>query len=77
MHVWPGHPLEGEALGTLRRVRQQAADLRARIAEHNEQHAGPAQYRSVVFYAGQCVTEEMQGTETEDEVLSNDDNLAS
>lgn len=61
MHVWPGHPLECEAVGTLRRVREELAELRSRVAEYNRQHVGPGTYRSVVFYAGQCVTEETQG----------------
>lgn len=58
MDVWSEHPLRDEVLGTLRRVREQLAALRARVVEFNSVHPAPSQYEAVVFYAGQCVTEE-------------------
>jgi hypothetical protein len=66
MLVWPGHPLEDEVIGTLGRVRQQVATLRGRVAAYNTEHDLPPHYQSVVFYAGQCATEETLEDEEND-----------
>ena len=62
LDVWPGHPLEREALGTLARVRAEIEDLRGRVDAHNTEtrHAGPR--KRVVYYMGQYV-----GSETKEE----------
>ena len=67
MLVWPGHPLQDEVIGTLARVRQKVAALRGQVAAYNAEHDLPPRHQSVVFYAGQCTTEETPATEEEDE----------
>ena len=57
LDVRPGHPLEGEVLGTLARVRAQLEDLRARVDLANAGSEGHTRTR-VVFYMGQYVKEE-------------------
>lgn len=54
VEVWPGHPLEEEAYGTLSRLRSELGDLRRRIEEHNASAAPPSDVTSVTFYVGQC-----------------------
>jgi hypothetical protein len=58
--LWRGHPLLDDALGYLRRVREQGSLLRKRIAEHNESNAAQAGAAAVrvVAYVGQTVQEE-------------------
>jgi hypothetical protein len=56
--VWAGHPLEGEAFGTLAKIRSMLSDLRARVAEYNEPHGVPDVHTRVVIYAGQCLIHE-------------------
>lgn len=58
MDVWQGHPHRDEVLTTLKRVREELADLRGRVLEYNTEHPAPNQFDAVVFYAGQCVTHE-------------------
>lgn len=53
--VWPGHPLEAEARGQLRSMRERLSDLRRRVAEHNAEHAMPEKRSRVVVYGGQSV----------------------
>ena len=53
--VWPGHPLEAEVHGALRRLREEQTDLRERVDAHNRVNGRPAGYDQVVLYAGQCV----------------------
>lgn len=71
LDVWPGHPLEAEAKGLLKRVRASVEELRARIDAFNASlsHAGPRE--RVVFYAGQNVRDgavaPLEGPEGEDE----------
>ena len=55
LDVWPGHPLEQEAKGTLRRVRKEMEDLRHRIDEHNAGIEAEAQRERVIVYLGQSV----------------------
>ncbi|HVU05739.1 MAG TPA: hypothetical protein VHE30_28515 [Polyangiaceae bacterium] len=57
LEVWPGHPLEEEARGTLSRFRAALVDLRARIDRHNETNACPpdGRDREVTVYVGQYV----------------------
>jgi hypothetical protein len=52
--IWPGHPLESEALGTLSRVRAMVEDLRDRVDATNASASRRAEDR-VVFYMGQYV----------------------
>lgn len=55
LDVWPGHPLEEEAKGTLSRLRGELEDLRARIDAHNAAAESPAARERVVLYVGQSV----------------------
>jgi len=55
LDVWPGHPLEDEAKGTLRRVRLELEDLRRRIDAHNTLGEVPAHRERVLVYLGQSV----------------------
>jgi hypothetical protein len=52
LDLWPGHPLETEALGTLQRVRAQLEELRGRLDEINTR-ANRAPDERLVFYFGQ------------------------
>jgi hypothetical protein len=54
LDVWPGHPLEEEARGTLTRLRGTLVDLRRRIEELNSRTGIPAHYDQVILYVGQC-----------------------
>lgn len=53
--VGPGHPLEGEVLGLLSRLRSQCHDLRVRVSEHNTKYGRTAEGENVVAYVGQSV----------------------
>ncbi len=55
LNVWPGHPLEAEAKGTLSRLRAELSQLRKRIDEHNESTSAPTDLQQVVVYLGQYV----------------------
>jgi len=55
LDVWPDHPLEAEAKGTLRRVRTEMEDLRRRIDEHNAHETAPAARERVLVYLGQSI----------------------
>ena len=70
MDVWNEHPLKEEVLGTLKRVREQLGDLRSRVVAYNTDRAVPARYQSVLFYAGQCATEEALDESENEEDLS-------
>jgi hypothetical protein len=61
--VWPGHPLEAEAMGLREALRQRCADLRARVEAYNQVHGVPPEFREVVTYLGQCVFERGQDAE--------------
>lgn len=53
--IWPGHPLEDEAYGTLARLRASLVDLRQRIEAYNDAHGTPECHNQVVLYVGQCL----------------------
>jgi hypothetical protein len=55
LEVWPGHPLEAEALATLSRERSGLGDLRRRVEEYNAEHPTPDRCTRVVLYVGQCL----------------------
>ena len=55
LDVWPDHPLEAEAKGTLRRVRTEMEDLRRRIDEHNAHETAPPARERVLVYLGQSI----------------------
>lgn len=57
LDVWPGHPLEHEARGTLARLRAQVIELRQRIDKYNATHDRPEDGadRDVTVYVGQYV----------------------
>ncbi len=57
LDVWPGHPMEAEARGTLGRVRTSIAELRERIDSYNTEHGRPTTEaeREVTVYVGQYV----------------------
>lgn len=60
LDVWPGHPLEREALGLLASVRRQAVALRSAVEAHNAAHPRPedAPATRVISYVGQTVLSE-------------------
>jgi hypothetical protein len=64
--VWPGHPLEAEALSQLQRFRTHSSDLRQRIADYNREHPHPRAYSAITIYAGQFVQEETTDAEERD-----------
>lgn len=51
--VWPGHPLEDEALGLLSDFRRSATELRERIEAHNGKSTIPESFEPVIAYMGQ------------------------
>lgn len=53
--VWPGHPLEQEALGQLAAFRERTSSLRERIRAFNDQSTRPDKFWTVTLYAGQSV----------------------
>ena len=55
--VWPGHPYEEQALGTLKRFRTEQSALRAKVDAHNAQSGIPEKHRMLVTYAGQHVVD--------------------
>lgn len=57
LEVWPGHPLEAEALSQLAVLRKQLSDLRTRVAAHNQSTQMPEQSTRVIVYFGQNVIE--------------------
>ena len=56
--VWPGHPLEDEVKGTLRRFRTACSELRKRVDDINAREGVPVNYEQVVVYGGQSATQE-------------------
>jgi len=74
LDVWPGHPLESEAKGLLKRVRAAVEELRGRIDAFNASTPHPGSLERVVFYAGQNVRDggapspEGEGDEDEKDV---------
>jgi len=56
--VWDGHPLEDEALLSLKEFRKRSDELRTRIDTYNAEHDIPESHRKVTSYGGQCVIEE-------------------
>jgi hypothetical protein len=69
--VWPGHPLEAEALAQLKEFRERTSKLRERIRAHNQAHTHPPTYLTVTLYAGQSVLE--NGPDGETEVTKSED----
>lgn len=55
LDVWPGHPLEEEARGTLERLRNTLVELRRKIEDVNRQQLVPEHHDQVILYVGQCV----------------------
>jgi hypothetical protein len=59
--IWQGHPLQGEVLGLLSRLRAEASTLRRRVDEHNRDHAkGDAPAIHVTAYVGQSTRVETE-----------------
>jgi len=58
LDVWPGHPLENRAKGTLSRVRQELEALRREIDDTNRECSPPEAIERVVVYVGQNVQSE-------------------
>jgi hypothetical protein len=56
--VWPGHPLEQEVFGLLKQLRNEAAGLRRRVDEVNEQSDKKRdEMTRVIAYVGQTVVD--------------------
>jgi hypothetical protein len=53
LDVWDGHPLQEEAITTLRRLREETESLRKRIDDYNAQNAAEGASDRVVVYVGQ------------------------
>jgi hypothetical protein len=58
LDVWPGHPFEAEARGTLGELRKHVERLRNRIDGYNATHPSAEPRRNVVVYLGQYVQPE-------------------
>jgi hypothetical protein len=58
LEVWPGHPLEAEALGALRRLRSELSDMRRRVVESSEAETRPKLRKRITIYLGQSVLED-------------------
>jgi hypothetical protein len=58
LDVWPGHPLEQDALQTLGRLRASLVALRQHVEAHNADHPKPEAHERVVLYVGQCVIQQ-------------------
>ncbi|HET9953843.1 MAG TPA: hypothetical protein VFQ61_05050 [Polyangiaceae bacterium] len=58
LDVWPGHPHEQEALGTLRDLRQKLGELRDKVEGFNAHNPVPESYTQVLLYAGQCLIQQ-------------------
>ena len=66
LEIWPGHPFEHEALGTLARIRQAVADLRDRIDAFNRTVSKPGTIDEVVFYFGQYTKSDLTTTDRQE-----------
>ncbi len=55
LDVWPGHPLEEEAFGTLEKLRTILVELHERVERVNGELGLPDVYTRVIAYAGQYV----------------------
>jgi hypothetical protein len=67
VEIWPGHPLEEEAYGTLGRLREQIGTLRSRIEAHNATGPTPENHTKLHLYVGQCPIPQGQGAQDEDD----------
>jgi hypothetical protein len=72
LEVWPGHPLEEEASGALKHLREYLGDLRRRIAAHNAASSLPAKRTRVVAYAGQFIIDREEASDVEGEEDASD-----
>jgi hypothetical protein len=57
LEVWPGHPMENEAVGELARFRKHLGALRSRVLEYNRTHRVPSRRSKVVIYGGQSIVD--------------------
>jgi hypothetical protein len=60
--LWPGHPLEEEAVSTLGNLRSRIGELRRRVEAHNASHERPDDYEKMVLYFGQSIIREGHGS---------------
>lgn len=67
VEIWPGHPLEEEAYGTLGRLREEVGELRRRIEEHNATEPAPENHTKLHLYVGQCPIPQGPGANDEDD----------
>lgn len=58
LDLWPGHPLEQEALSTLQRLRTELSDLRQRVTATNDAQDVLPLVERLVIYVGQYVVRE-------------------
>ena len=66
--VWPGHPHYEEAVGLLKRWREQGSELRQKILEYNAHHDVPAEQKTqVVAYVGQHLVEPHSASRKDDD----------
>ncbi len=61
VEVWPGHPLQEEAVSTLSEVRAKVGELRERIEAYNREHLVPEDHTKMLFYVGQCLIPQGNG----------------
>lgn len=67
LDVWPGHPHEAEAKGTLARLRTSVEELRIRIDAFNAGHERPEPKERVVVYLGQYLRQNEESEHERDE----------
>jgi len=64
--ICPGHPMEEQVMGLLRRTNQEVGELWDAVEAHNAKHAlDPSAIEPVTFYFGQCTTPKEDSSETE------------
>lgn len=59
--IWPGHPMEDEVYGALKRFRSELCSMRDRAAKLNQELGVPDEYARAVIYVGQCLIGEDEG----------------
>jgi hypothetical protein len=64
--VWPGHPLEEQALGLLAEFRARISSLREQIATYNRSVPLPARQSHVIAYCGQFVRDHEESLDEEE-----------
>jgi hypothetical protein len=59
--VWPSHPYQQEAYGTLGELRSRLGELRQKIERYNAEHGVAENHTKVTMYLGQCLVPQGSG----------------